>query len=159
MIPAVAVTELRTAGLSQRKAEYVQDLAAAFNSGAVTAASLQAAPDADVVARLTSIRGIGVWTAEMFLIFGLRRPDVFSTGDLGIQRGMAAFLGRNVRALKSAKRGGESNKKWKYLSEDEMLRESARFKPYRSLSPFPSLSSDVGWADDGSAVLLVYVAV
>ena len=140
MVPAVAEADLRAAGLSQRKAEYVQGLAAAFNSGEVTAASLRAAPDADVVAQLTRIRGIGVWTAEMFLIFGLRRSDVFSTGDLGIQRGMAAFLGRNVSALKSAKRGAESNKKWKYLSEDEMLRESARFKPYRSRFPTPTPS-------------------
>jgi DNA-3-methyladenine glycosylase II len=64
-----------------------------------------------------------VWSAEMFLMFGLRRMDVFSTGDLGIQRGMAAFMGRNVKSLKASGKG-----KWKYMNETDMLAHSEKFK-------------------------------
>jgi len=64
----------------------------------------------------------------MFLMFGLRRMDVFSTGDLGIQRGMAAFTGKNVKSLKTGGKG-----KWKYMSEAEMLKHSEPFRPYRTL--------------------------
>lgn len=64
----------------------------------------------------------------MFLIFNLRRMDVFSVGDLGIQRGMAVFAGKDVNKLRNSGKG-----KWKYMSEADMKKESERFKPYRSL--------------------------
>lgn len=70
---------------------------------------------------------IAVWSAEMFLMFGLKRMDVFSLGDLGIQRGQAVIAGRNVNKLKSAGKG-----KWKYMSEADMIKNSEPFKPYRS---------------------------
>lgn len=72
---------------------------------------------------------ITVWSAEMFLMFGLKRTDVFSLGDLGIQRGQAVIAGRDVNKLKSAKG------KWKYMSEADMIRNSEPFKPYRSKPP------------------------
>lgn len=62
----------------------------------------------------------------MFACFGLKRLDVFSTGDLGVQRGMAALMGRDVGKLKTGKGG-----KWKYMSEKEMNEISEKFRPYR----------------------------
>ncbi|KAI0802758.1 DNA glycosylase [Xylaria sp. FL0064] len=119
--------ELRTAGLSQRKAEYVSGLARKFATGELSASELANAPYEEVIERLTAVRGLGLWSAEMFACFALKRTDVFSLGDLGVQRGMAAFVGRDVAKLKS--KGG----KFKYMSEAEMKEISERFRPYRSL--------------------------
>ncbi|KAK2813157.1 hypothetical protein FQN50_000834 [Emmonsiellopsis sp. PD_5] len=119
---------LRTAGLSQRKAEYIQGLAEKFASGELSAQMLLRASDEEVLEKLIAVRGLGRWSVEMFECFGLKRMDVFSTGDLGIQRGMAAFVGRDVSKLK-AKGGG----KFKYMSEKEMVEIAAPFSPYRSL--------------------------
>ncbi|KAK4179891.1 putative DNA-3-methyladenine glycosylase [Triangularia setosa] len=131
--PANVITKsietLRTAGLSQRKAEYLLGLAQKFVSGELTAQMLADAPYEEVLEKLIAVRGLGRWSVEMFACFGLKRMDVFSTGDLGVQRGMAAFVGRDVSKLK-AKGGGN---KWKYMSETEMEEISEGFKPYRSL--------------------------
>ncbi|KIX95252.1 uncharacterized protein Z520_09169 [Fonsecaea multimorphosa CBS 102226] len=127
----VAVTDiarLRLAGLSQRKAEYIQGLAQKFASGELTNEMLMKASDEEVMETLIAVRGLGKWSVEMFACFGLKRLDIFSTGDLGVQRGMAAFFGKDVKKLK-AKGGG----KWKYMSEQDMLEKSAPFAPYRSL--------------------------
>jgi len=118
---------LRTAGLSQRKAEYILGLAEKFASGELSAHLLADAPYEEVLEKLTAVRGLGRWSVEMFACFALKRMDVFSLGDLGVQRGMAAFVGRDVAKLKS--KGG----KWKYMSEKEMEEISERFRPYRSL--------------------------
>jgi DNA-3-methyladenine glycosylase II len=128
MVLSCSIDTLRTAGLSQRKAEYAHSLAEKFISGELSAEILANASDAEIVEKLVKVRGIGAWSAEMFLMFGLKRMDVFSTGDLGIQRGMAAHMGRDVNKIR-AKGGG----KWKYMSEEEMLRESEKYKPYRSM--------------------------
>lgn len=66
----------------------------------------------------------------MFACFGLKRLDVFSTGDLGVQRGMAAFKGRDVSKLKNGKG------KWKYMSEQEMEETADKFRPYRYVETF-----------------------
>ncbi|KAI9779796.1 MAG: 3-methyladenine DNA glycosylase [Peltula sp. TS41687] len=121
------LAHLRTAGLSGRKAEYIKGLAEKFVDGELSADMLVKASDEEVLERLTAVRGLGRWSVEMFACFGLKRMDVFSTGDLGVQRGMAVYLGKDVSKLKA--KGG----KWKYLSEKEMLDTSARFAPYRSL--------------------------
>lgn len=118
---------LRTAGLSERKAEYIKGLAEKFESKDLSAEMLLKASDEEVLEKLVAVRGLGRWSAEMFACFGLKRADVFSTGDLGVQRGMAAFIGKDVKKLKN--KGG----KWKYLSEKEMLDLSAPFSPYRSV--------------------------
>lgn len=128
-VASVSLETLRTAGLSQRKAEYVQGLAQKFSSGELTAAWLVDAPYEEVLEKLIAVRGLGKWSVEMFACFGLKRMDVFSTGDLGVQRGMAAFAGRDVSKLK-AKGGGN---KWKYMSEQDMLDMAAPFSPYRSV--------------------------
>jgi len=126
----VAVTSLerlRTAGLSQRKAEYLQGLAEKFTTGELSTQLLADASYEEVLERLIAVRGLGRWSVEMFACFGLKRMDVFSLGDLGVQRGMAAFVGRDVAKLKN--KGG----KWKYMAEKEMEELAERFRPYRSL--------------------------
>lgn len=76
---------LRGAGLSGAKTRYVRDLAARWLDGSLPHARIPTMPDDEVVAALTQVRGIGVWTAEMVLIFALGRPDVLPVGDLGIR--------------------------------------------------------------------------
>jgi len=80
---------LRSVGLSANKAASLQDLAAKVLDGTVVLdpAGLRRESDAEVVARLSAVRGIGKWTAEMFLMFQLRRLDVWPTGDLGVRKG------------------------------------------------------------------------
>lgn len=79
-------SELRDAGLSWSKVGFLKDLAERVEDGRLDLARLGELSDEDVVAELTEIKGVGRWTAEMFLIFHLARPDVISTGDLGIRR-------------------------------------------------------------------------
>ena len=79
------IPTLRTAGLSQRKAEYIQGLAEKFASGEFSAQMLISASDEELIDKLVAVRGLGRWSVEMFACFGLKRMDVFSTGDLGVQ--------------------------------------------------------------------------
>ncbi|MGI8633343.1 MAG: DNA-3-methyladenine glycosylase family protein [Solirubrobacterales bacterium] len=78
--------DLRDAGLSQRKVAYLRGLAELVVDGELDLDALAELPDDEVTAQLTAVRGFGVWTAEMFLIFHLGRPDVLPVGDLGIRR-------------------------------------------------------------------------
>ncbi|KAF2720772.1 DNA glycosylase [Polychaeton citri CBS 116435] len=128
LVAQASIPRLREAGLSQRKAEYIQGLAAKFDTGELTVRMLMDGSDEEVMEKLVAVRGLGVWSVEMFMCFGLKRMDVFSTGDLGVQRGMAAHVGRDIKKLK-AKGGG----KWKYMSEKEMVETAEKFRPYRSL--------------------------
>ena len=127
LVAETSLPRLREAGLSQRKAEYIQGLAQKFHDKELTVEMLLNGSDEEVMEKLVAVRGLGRWSVEMFMCFGLKRMDVFSTGDLGVQRGMAAFVGRDVAKLKA--KGG----KWKYMSEQDMLAHSERFSPYRSL--------------------------
>jgi DNA-3-methyladenine glycosylase II len=77
--------QLRGAGLSKQKLSYLRDLAEKTRSGEVEFARFPELSDDEVIAQLTQIKGIGRWTADMFLMFSLRRPNVLPTGDLGIQ--------------------------------------------------------------------------
>jgi DNA-3-methyladenine glycosylase II len=83
------VDDMRAAGLSARKIEYLVDLALHFDSGSVQAGSWQAMDDDAIVAELVAIRGIGRWTAEMFLIFYLMRPNVLPLDDVGLITGIS----------------------------------------------------------------------
>jgi len=87
--------QLRAAGLSRRKGETLQDLAAKVLDGTVVLdpPGLRAESDAEVIARLSSVKGIGSWTAQMFLLFQLRRLDVWPTGDLGVRKGFGLAWG------------------------------------------------------------------
>jgi DNA-3-methyladenine glycosylase II len=90
---AVDVAALRATGLSGRKVEYVRDLAAHALSGELELDRLGELPDEEVIAEITAVRGFGVWSAQMFLMFHLERPDVLPTGDLGIRRAVQSEYG------------------------------------------------------------------
>jgi DNA-3-methyladenine glycosylase II len=84
---------LRSAGLSRAKVAFIRDLGERIDDGRLDVDALGDLNDEDVIAALTEVKGIGPWTAEMFLIFHLGRPDVLSTGDLGIRRGAQIAYG------------------------------------------------------------------
>lgn len=83
------VDDMRTAGLSARKVEYLVDLALHFDSGALNVAQWASMDDDAIIAELVGIRGIGRWTAEMFLIFHLMRPNVLPLDDVGLINGIS----------------------------------------------------------------------
>ena len=77
--------KLRAIGLSRQKSAYILDLAQRTHSGLLDFEAIEGLSDEEVIARLTEVKGVGVWTAHMFLIFALRRTDVLPTGDLGVR--------------------------------------------------------------------------
>lgn len=84
---------LRAAGLSRQKVGYLRDLAARVESGELDLDTLHQLPDEEVSARITAVKGLGQWSADMFLIFHLERPDVLPVGDLGIRRAAEKVYG------------------------------------------------------------------
>jgi 3-methyladenine DNA glycosylase/8-oxoguanine DNA glycosylase len=94
---AVPVERLRAAGLSRGKAVYLRDLAARFEDGTIAPRRFRRASSAEIGAMLLAVKGIGPWSVDMFLLFGLCRPDVLPVGDLGVRKGMACYFG--LRAL------------------------------------------------------------
>jgi DNA-3-methyladenine glycosylase II len=110
-LAATPEAQLRAIGLSGRKTEYVKGLAADVSGGRLDLASLAAMEDELVIEQLTTVRGIGRWTAEMFLIFCLGRPDVLPVGDLGLQKAVqkAYFL----RKLPSPERMEKIARPWR----------------------------------------------
>lgn len=119
-------------GLSHRKAEYIGDLARAVLSGELPLDSLDECTDDEIVQLLTSQRGIGPWTAHMFLLFSLRRPDVIAPGDLGIRQAVGRLLGLGREATPT-----------------EVLDAAERWKPYRSAATF-YLYRDAGMGRPGA---------
>lgn len=87
-ILSAGVPRLQAFGMSFRKAEYITDFARKVESGEFDLAAVEAMPDAEAIRALSGLKGIGVWTAEMILLFCLQRQDVFSFDDLAIQRGL-----------------------------------------------------------------------
>ncbi|HET7488008.1 MAG TPA: hypothetical protein VFJ85_08770 [Acidimicrobiales bacterium] len=85
--------DLRAVGLSAAKVASIKDLATKVLDGTVRLSGISRLPDHEVVARLCAVRGIGPWTAEMFLMFQLNRPDVWPVGDLGVRNGFARIHG------------------------------------------------------------------
>jgi len=90
---------MRAVGLSGQKTEYIRDLARHTRDGRVRFEELPELPDEEVMARLTAVKGIGVWTVHMFLIFALRRHDVLPTGDLGIRNAIRKAYGLEALPL------------------------------------------------------------
>lgn len=95
---------LREQGLSYSKSRYILGLAQAFTSGAISSAELAGMDAAQVMAALTALKGIGPWTAEMFLIFGMGLPDVWSPGDYGLKKAVEAHFGEGVNTTEVAQR-------------------------------------------------------
>jgi DNA-3-methyladenine glycosylase II len=83
--------QMRAVGLSKQKSSYLRDLAAKTQSGLLNFEKLADMAEADVIEHLTQVKGIGIWTAHMFLMFTMRRPDVLPTGDYGIQVAMKKY--------------------------------------------------------------------
>ena len=121
--------KLRNCGLSQRKAEYILDLAAHFKQGGVKTEDWHVLDDEAVVTALVGIRGIGRWTAEMFLMFNLMRPDIFPVDDLGLRKAVSQhyFSGETV-TLSELREVGENWAPWRSVGTWYM---------WRSLDPLP----------------------
>ena len=121
--------DLRACGLSGRKCEYISDLAQRFADGKVHVHRWPQMSDEEVVADLVQVRGIGRWTAEMFLMFNLLRPDVFPLDDLGLQKGLrVAYHGGRKITLRTMRIRGETLRPW---------RSAATWYLWRSLDPVP----------------------
>ena len=122
-------TGLVSCGLSRRKAEYVADLARHFVDRSLLVAEWAGMEDEAVIAELVQVRGIGRWTAEMFLIFGMLRPDVLPLEDLGLQRAIRLnyFKGRPVTP-RSMQRVAAAWAPWRSV---------ATWYLWRSLDPIP----------------------
>lgn len=89
-------TQMRSLGLSKQKLTYIRDLARKTRDGAVEFAKFPQMPDEEVIAELTQVKGIGQWTAHMFLMFALRRPNILPTGDYGVRNAMRKAYGMKV---------------------------------------------------------------
>jgi DNA-3-methyladenine glycosylase II len=113
----VSLETLRGVGLSRQKASYLHDLSARVVAGTLRLDELDGLSDEQVMAALTAVKGVGRWTAEMILIFQLRRPDVLPVDDVGVLRSI-----QNVYELR------------KRPSEKQVLRMGERWRPYRSIA-------------------------
>jgi DNA-3-methyladenine glycosylase II len=109
-IQNLAVSEMQRAGLSRQKLGYIRDLAEHALSGKVDFALLPAMSDEEVIESLTDIKGVGVWTAHMFLLFSLRRPNVLPIGDLGVR--MAIQKAYRKRKMPTPKQVEQIAKGW-----------------------------------------------
>jgi DNA-3-methyladenine glycosylase II len=120
--------EIQSCGISFKKADYIKDFSERIGSGDLDVDALRAMPDKELISGLSALKGIGVWTAEMLMIFCLQRPDVVSYGDLAIHRGMRMlYHHRNI---------------------DRKL-----FEKYaRRYSPYGSVASLYLWAIAGGAI-------
>ena len=127
-ILAAGVPELQSLGMTFRKAEYITDFAEKVHTGAFDLDAVAHMRDADAIRALSSLKGIGVWTAEMILLFCLQRPDILSYDDLAIQRGLRMVY--HHRAI------------------DRRLFEKYR----RRYSPYGSVASLYLWAVSGGAI-------
>jgi len=112
---AVSDDALREAGLSRQKIAYLRDLSEKFAAGELSEGEFAAEDDDEVIRKVTLVKGIGRWTAEMFLIFSLGRPDVLPVDDLGVRRGFQLAYGLAGLA-----------------SPEEMRRIAEPWRPYRS---------------------------
>ena len=108
--------EMRSVGLSNQKASYIHNIANAFYSGTIPK-DIESLVDNEVIERLTTIKGVGPWTAEMFLMFTLHRRDVFPVTALGIQKGFQLFF-----QLDELPR------------PDQMIEKTVHWSPYRTLA-------------------------
>ena len=108
--------ELRSVGLSNQKASYIHNIANAFYTGAIPE-DINTKGDKEVIECLTTIKGVGLWTSEMFLMFTLNRPDVFPVTDLGIQKGFKIFFQLD-----------------KIPRPEQMIKNAEPWRPYRTLA-------------------------
>jgi len=135
--------QMRSAGLSKQKSAYLKDLAAKTSAGVLDFARLSQLPDAEVIEHLTQVKGIGVWTAQMFLMFTLKRENVLPTGDFGVRMAIYKHY-LDVQRSKAAKKSSASKKlatarkarkrKIKLPTPEQMEKIAKRWEPYRSVA-------------------------
>ena len=125
----VRIDKLRACGLSQRKADYIHDLAAHFRQGGMRIDDWHNLDDESVIAALTQIRGVGRWTAEMFLIFNLMRPDVLPMDDIGLQKAVSQhYFSRDPVTRSELREVAENWAPWRSVGTWYM---------WRSMDPLP----------------------
>lgn len=125
----LTVEDLRACGLSRMKAQYAIDLAAHFVEGRIRPRRWHGMDDESIIAELIDVRGIGRWTAEMFLIFHLLRPNVWPVDDLGLLNAINLNYGKGEKlSAREAKRFGERWQPWRTV---------ATWYLWRSLDPYP----------------------
>ena len=106
----LSIEELRGIGLSKQKAAYVRDLAERSARGEIDFTALASLDDDEIIERLTVVKGVGVWTVQMFLMFGLQRPNVLPVGDLGVR--VAIRKAYRLREMPKPKRIEKIAAKW-----------------------------------------------
>jgi DNA-3-methyladenine glycosylase II len=129
--------QLRGVGLSKQKSSYLKDLAAKTASGVLDFSRLSDLPDQKVIEHLTQVKGIGVWTAQMFLMFSLKRENVLPTGDFGVRMAMYKHyldLQRMKTSKKSNVRGNNRKEKIKLPTPEQMEKIAECWRPYRSVA-------------------------
>ncbi len=109
--------QLRSVGLSKQKSSYLRDMAARAIKGELDFSKLDGLDDGEVIKHLTQVKGVGVWTAQMFLMFTLKRPNVLPTGDFGVQMAIKKFY-----------------KKRKLPTPLQMEKLGQAWEPYRSIA-------------------------
>jgi DNA-3-methyladenine glycosylase II len=114
---AVSIETLRSSGLSYQKANYIRDLSEKWQDGTVNLSDIDSMTDEEISSELIKVKGIGQWTADMFLMFTLGRPDVFPFGDLGIQKGFMVLTNMNRLPV-----------------QKEMERKTKKWQPYRTVA-------------------------
>ena len=110
------ISDIQKCGMSMRKAGYIKEAGEAVYTGAIDLSALEGMPDEEVIRLLSSLPGIGTWTAEMLLIFALGRMDVLSYGDLAIRRGLCKLYGH------------------KTLTKEQFARYKKRYSPHGSIA-------------------------
>lgn len=137
--------QMRGVGLSKQKSSYLRDLAAKTSDGSLDFSRLPKMADAEVIEHLTQVKGIGVWTAQMFLMFSLKRGNVLPTGDLGVRMAMHKHyldtqLTERAKKTSSKKKKSAANEaakvkaKTKLPTPEQMEKIAATWEPYRSIA-------------------------
>ena len=107
----IDIEKIFNVGISRQKASYIKNIAHAFNTKIIDEKNISKLDDQEIISQLTTIKGVGRWTAEMFLIFTLRRPDVFPVTDLGVQKGFKIFY--SLDDLPTIELMNEKSESWK----------------------------------------------
>ena len=131
--------QMRGAGLSRQKSSYLKDLAAKTAAGLLDFTRLPELPDEEVIAHLTQVKGIGVWTAQMFLMFALKRENILPTGDFAVRMAMYKHYldvarARAAKKSAAAKKSRKRKIKIKLPTPEQMEKIAKCWEPYRSVA-------------------------
>jgi len=137
-----SVEDLRGAGLSGQKTTYIRDLAEKFLDGTIDPSQFPRMTNNEIIEHVVQVKGVGVWTAHMFLMTTLKRPDILPTGDLGIQKGFQVVY--KLRSLPTAEKMEKLAKPWRMHASAASwylwrVADEAKIKPLRSAALPPSV--------------------